>query len=80
MAWTNEEQVPKKTTMERLPSLLTVEEAAAFFRINRKTLYEAIRLNQVPGTVRFGKTIRLGRDALIQWLRGNGGPALGGKR
>jgi hypothetical protein len=35
-------------TIDRMPSLLTVDEAAAFFRINRKTLYEAIRLEQVP--------------------------------
>ena len=57
-------------TIDRLPSLLTVDEAAAFFRINRKTLYEAIRLEQVPGVVRFGKSIRLGREALKRWIRG----------
>ena len=57
-------------SIDRLPSLLTVEEAARFFRINRKTLYEAIRLAQVPGVVRFGKSIRLGREALKRWIRG----------
>ena len=58
----------EKNTIDRLPSLLTVDEAARFFRINRKTLYEAIRLGQVPGTVRFGKSIRLGRDAVKAWI------------
>ena len=57
-------------TIDRMPSLLTVEEAARFFRINRNTLYEAIKLNQVPGIVRFGKSIRLGRDAVKRWIRG----------
>ena len=62
--------VSEPKTIDRMPSLLTVEEAAVFFRINRKTLYEAIRLQQVPGVVRFGKSIRLGREALKRWIRG----------
>ena len=62
--------ISEPKTIDRMPSLLTVEEAARFFRINRKTLYEAIRLEQVPGVVRFGKSIRLGREALKRWIRG----------
>jgi hypothetical protein len=34
------------------PAFLTVEEAAEILRVNRKTLYEAIRLDQVPGVAR----------------------------
>jgi excisionase family DNA binding protein len=62
-----------------LPEVLTVEEAAAFLRVNRKTFYEAIRLGSVPGVIRLGRTIRISRTALLAWIEGNGGPALGEK-
>jgi len=62
------------------PEMLTVEEAAAFLRVNRKTLYEAVRLGSVPGVVRLGRTIRISRSALIGWVQGNGSPALGEKQ
>jgi excisionase family DNA binding protein len=63
-----------------LPSVLTVDEAARLLRVNRKTLYESVRLRQIPGVVRMGRSIRIGRDALLEWLRGNGSPALGDDR
>lgn len=62
-----------ETTFDRMPSLLTVDEAAAVLRVNRKTLYEAVRLNEVPGTVRIGKAIRIGRDAIRKWVRSKDG-------
>ncbi|RJS27876.1 DNA-binding protein [Corallococcus sp. H22C18031201] len=55
---------------------LTVEEGAALLRVNRKTLYEAIRLGQVPGVVRVGKALRIRRAALVGSSMGQGGPAL----
>jgi excisionase family DNA binding protein len=63
-----------------LPDVLTVEEAAAFLRVNRKTFYEAVRLDSVPGVIRLGRVIRISKSALISWVQGNGGPALGEKR
>ena len=63
-----------------LPAVLTVDEAARFLRINRKTLYEAVRAGEVPGVVRVGRSIRIGRDALLRWMEGNGSPALGDDR
>jgi excisionase family DNA binding protein len=63
-----------------LPPVLTVDEAAAFLRLNRKTLYDAVRAGELPGVVRVGRSIRIGRDALLGWLKGNGGPALGDDR
>lgn len=51
--------------------LLTVDEAAEVLRVNRKTLYEAIRANQVPGVIRLGKVIRIGRAALLAWISGS---------
>ena len=63
-----------------LPEMLTVEEAASFLRVNRKTFYEAVRLGSVPGVIRLGRVIRISKAALITWVQGNGGPALGEKR
>jgi excisionase family DNA binding protein len=56
--------------------VLTVDEAAAFLRVNRKTLYAAIQKGEVPGVVRIGKTIRLSRAALLDWFRVSAGSAL----
>ena len=71
----NEAEVPAA-----LPDVLTVEEAASFLRVNRKTFYEAVRLGSVPGVIRLGRAIRISKAALISWVQGNGGPALGEKR
>ncbi|RKH50425.1 DNA-binding protein [Corallococcus interemptor] len=62
------------------PEFLTVDEAAALLRVNRKTLYELIRLTQLPGVLHIGRSIRIRRDALLAWRPGNGGPALGESR
>ncbi len=67
-------------TAPNLPPALTVDEAARLLRVNRKTLYDAVRDGRVPGVIRMGRSIRIGRDALLGWLRGNGGPALGDDR
>jgi excisionase family DNA binding protein len=58
-------------------SVLTIDEAAKLLRVNRKTLYQAVKLGQVPGVVRLGRVIRLSRTALLHWMDGDGGPALG---
>ncbi|MFP2932183.1 helix-turn-helix domain-containing protein [Pyxidicoccus sp. 3LG] len=62
------------------PEFLTVEEAAALLRVNRKTLYESIRLGQVPGVLHLGRSIRIRRVVLLRWMPGHSGPALGEKR
>jgi excisionase family DNA binding protein len=61
------------------PEVLTAEEAAALLRVNRKTLYESIRLGQVPGVLCLRRSIRIRRDALLAWRLGHSGPALGEK-
>ena len=61
----------------KLPDILTVDEAARLLRVNRKTLYEVIRLNRPRWAIRFGRTIRVSRSALLEAFRGNDGPALG---
>jgi excisionase family DNA binding protein len=57
--------------------ILTVDEAALLLRVNRKTLYEVIRLSRPRWAVRFGRSIRVSRSALLEAFRGNDRPALG---
>jgi excisionase family DNA binding protein len=59
------------------PDILTVDEAALLLRVNRKTLYEVIRLSQPRWAIRFGRSIRVSRSALLEAFRSKGGPALG---
>jgi excisionase family DNA binding protein len=77
------QSVPSKDTRGILnadaPDILTVDEAAALLRVNRKTLYEVIRLSRPRWAMRFGRTIRVSRGALLEAFRGNRG-ALGEKR
>ena len=68
------------TAAPALSEVVTIDEAAAWLRVNRKTLYDAARAGELPGVVRVGRSIRIGRDALLGWLQGNGGPALGDDR
>jgi excisionase family DNA binding protein len=63
-----------------VPEFLTVEEAAELLRVNRKTLYEAIRLEQVPGVLRVGKALRIRRTALLEWTAGKGRDSALGSR
>jgi excisionase family DNA binding protein len=65
---------------ETAPACLTVEEAAELLRVNRKTLYEAIRLKQIPGVARIGNTLRIRRAALLEWTAGKGRDSALGSR
>ena len=48
---------------------LTVDEVAAFLRVDRKTVYAAVARNQIPHR-RIGQRIRFHREALALWLQG----------
>lgn len=56
-----------------LPPLLRVEEVAALLRVNRKSAYAAVEAGAIPGVVRVGRSIRVSRDAVLEWMRGQGG-------
>lgn len=45
--------------------LLTVDEAAALLRLTPGALRVAIARGQIPGVVRFGRRVRIQREALI---------------
>jgi excisionase family DNA binding protein len=64
-----------------LPTVLTVQEAAKFLRLNVKTIYEAIEAGTFPAR-RIGRRIVIHRDALLDWLSCKDGVAgqRGGKR
>jgi excisionase family DNA binding protein len=55
-----------------LPAVLTVDELAAYLRLNRKSVYAAIREGAIPGARRIGGTIRIDRDTVLTWLSGEG--------
>lgn len=58
----------KSPTPER--AVLTVEELAERLGIGRNGAYEAIRRNEIPGVIRIGRNIRIGRAACDAWLAG----------
>lgn len=47
--------------------VLTVAEAAALLRLNKKTVYDAVDRNELPHQ-RIGWKIRISRTALLAWL------------
>jgi excisionase family DNA binding protein len=47
---------------------LTVREAAALLRLDRKTVYQLVADDKLPGVRRVGRSIRLFRPALMKWL------------
>jgi excisionase family DNA binding protein len=64
---------PQPPAPAEAPALLRVEEVAALLRINRKSAYAAVEAGTIPGVVRIGRTIRVSRDAVLEWTRGQGG-------
>lgn len=55
--------------------VFTVDELASLLRVNRKTLYSAIKRNEVPGALRVGRCLRFCRKTVIAWLAAGQGLA-----
>jgi len=53
---------------EAANSVLTVDELAALLRVERKTVYAAIRRGEIPGVRRIGSVLRASRGAVLDWL------------
>ncbi|HVV84777.1 MAG TPA: helix-turn-helix domain-containing protein [Kofleriaceae bacterium] len=49
--------------------VVTIDEAAAWLRVNRKTLYDAARSRKLP-CARLGRRVLLSRAAIEAWLAG----------
>ena len=60
--------ITRHTPFEALPQFLSVEEFRAFVGIGRSTVYDLLRRNELP-CVRFGRVVRIPRDALRPYLR-----------
>lgn len=69
-------QSPRRTEERgspvRPPAVLTVDETATLLRVDRKTVYRAILQGKIPGVRRLGRTIRLSRGAVLDWLNSGG--------
>lgn len=65
---TDREGMPCARPTPPIAAVMTVDEAAKFLRVGINQLYEAIGRGHVPHR-RVGKTIRLGREALVLWLQ-----------
>lgn len=54
-----------------MPPILTIEEAAAFLRLNVKTIYAAVEDEGLPARRMGPRRIVSLRDELLEWLRSN---------
>jgi len=59
---------PAPFDLSTLPPVLTVEEVARLLRISRGAAYQAARRGELPGVRRVGRTLRVSRDAVLNWL------------
>lgn len=55
------------TTYENMPLLLTVEEMASVLRIGRNPAYQLVKDGTIQ-SIRVGRSIRIPRNALIQFV------------
>lgn len=53
---------------EEAAVFITVDEAAALLRMNRKTIYAAIAARELPGAKRLRGVVRVHRETLIRWF------------
>lgn len=47
--------------------IITVDELAVIIKCNTKTIYEAIKLGQLPGAFRVGRVIRVHKPTVLAW-------------
>jgi excisionase family DNA binding protein len=51
-----------------LPAVLTIDELAAYLRVNHKTIRDAIARGEIPGVRRLGTATRIHAATVINWL------------
>jgi len=59
-------------TLNDLPEVCTVDEVAPLLRLNRKTLFDAIKAGTFPGK-KIGKRVVIYKAALIDFLSSSNG-------
>jgi excisionase family DNA binding protein len=62
------------------PPVLTIDELAAYLRVNHKTVRDAIARGDIPGVRRIGGAIRIHRDTVLTWLSSGQGRVSGSRR
>ena len=67
------------STLNRLPTLIVVDELAKLLRVDRKTIYEMVHRKEIPGVVHVGRNIRFVREVVVEWMR-SGTPVLRSSR
>lgn len=60
----------KITKRHASTAVLTVDELAAYLRLDRKAVYDAIHRGEIPGVQRIGRCYRISRVAITRWLSG----------
>lgn len=50
-------------TIDKLPDWMTPEEARAFLRLGKSTMYDRLRSGEIPSR-RFGRQYRIAKEAL----------------
>jgi excisionase family DNA binding protein len=58
-----------------LPTLTTVDEAAALLRTSRKAIYVMAERGLLPGVTRIGRRILFRTDVLLDWLDQKSAPS-----
>jgi excisionase family DNA binding protein len=58
-----QDRITRDTKWEMLPDYLRPEEARAYLNLGRTTLYDLVKRGKLPA-VRFGKVLRIPREAL----------------
>jgi excisionase family DNA binding protein len=51
-----------------MEDLMTVDELAERLHLNRKTVYEQVKLGEIPGVKHVGRRIIIHRPTIEQWL------------
>ena len=61
--------IQERIEVARVQEFLTVEELALLIRLNPQTIYRKAKKGDIPGVVRFGRSIRFIRVSALAWGR-----------
>ena len=60
----------------KLPMLLTVDDAADLLRTTRRAIYAMVERRQLPGVIRIRRRVLFRTDDLLDWLDQKRAPSL----